>query len=61
MIYLYQQTEKGEQMICDSREKRGENNTKQRRERQQKQREKSVLVADNCNTNAGESFMKSTS
>ena len=23
MIYLYQQTEKGEQMICDSREKRG--------------------------------------
>ena len=23
MIYLYQQTEKGEQMICDSREKGG--------------------------------------
>ena len=49
MIYLYQQTEKGKQMICNSREKRGENNTKQRRERQQKQHEKSILVADNCN------------
>ena len=49
MIYLYQQTEKGEQMICDSREKRGENNTKQRRERQQKWCEKSILVVDNCN------------
>ena len=33
MIYLYQQTEKGEQMICDSREKGEKNNTKQKKER----------------------------
>ena len=32
MIYLYQQTEKGEQMICDSREKGGkQHKTKERK------------------------------
>ena len=32
MIYLYQQTEKGEQMICDSREK-GEKTTQNKGEK----------------------------
>ena len=45
MIYLYQQTEKGEQMICDSREKGG----KTTQNKGEKDSEKSVLVADNCN------------
>ena len=35
MIYLYQQTEKGEQMICDSREKGGKT-TQNKREKDSK-------------------------